>query len=212
MTSDQLFRRVDESDDLNFYVQPRLVVHIDEAAVAATTALFGEYLPAGADVLDLMSSWRSHLPTDVAYGRVAGLGLNAEEMRRNPQLSDYVVQSLNANPTLPYADASFDAAVCTVSVQYLTQPLAVFRELARVLRPGAPALIVFSNRMFPTKAVAVWQSLDDAGHCQLVEQYFRQVGGFEDITTLDRSPGRRSDPLFAVVGKRVGSVAAEILA
>jgi SAM-dependent methyltransferase len=207
MTSDQLFRRVDESDDLNFYDQPRLVVHIDDAAIAATTALFREYVPAGADVLDLMSSWRSHLPTDIAYGRVAGLGLNADEMRQNPQLTESVVQSLNRNPVLPYADAAFDAAVCTVSVQYLTQPLAVFRELARVLRPGAPAVIVFSNRMFPTKAVAVWQSLDDQGHCDLVETYFRQAGGFTDIVSLDRSPGRWSDPLFAVVGRRGGQSA-----
>lgn len=203
MNPDQLFRRVDESDDAGFYVQPRLVVHIDEAAIAATTALFRDYLPASGDILDLMSSWRSHLPTDISYGRVAGLGLNAEEMRQNPQLTDYTVQNLNRNPALPYSDASFDAAVCTVSVQYLTQPLAVFRELARVLRPGAPAIMVFSNRMFPTKAVAIWQSLDDQGHGQLVERYFQQAVGFEDIVTLDRSPGRWSDPLFAVVGKRI---------
>ncbi|CCH02810.1 hypothetical protein FAES_4811 [Fibrella aestuarina BUZ 2] len=203
LLNDTYFRRYDETDDGQFYQLPRLVVHIDEPAITATTQLFGELLPPGGAILDLMSSWRSHLPTDVIYGRVAGLGMNATELAQNPQLTDHIVQNLNEQPTLPYADAEFDGCVLTVSVQYLTQPVAVFREVGRVLKPGAPFITVFSNRMFPTKAVAVWQALDDAGHAQLVETYYQQTGLFTTILTEDRSPfPRRSDPLFATIGVR----------
>ncbi|MBO0951793.1 methyltransferase domain-containing protein [Fibrella forsythiae] len=197
------FRKYDETPDDEFYRSARLVVHIDDPAIAAATALFRELLPPGGAILDLMSSWRSHLPADVAYSRVAGQGMNATELKQNPQLTDYIVQNLNQNPALPYKDEEFDGCVVTVSVQYLTQPVAVFQEVARVLKPGAPFITVFSNRMFPTKAVAVWQALDDAGHAQLVETYYEQTGLFTDIHTEDRSPNpHRSDPLFATIGYR----------
>ena len=197
------FRRHDENPDDAFYRSARLVVHIDDPAIAATTKLFRDVLPPGGAILDLMSSWRSHLPTDVSYRRVAAQGMNETELRQNPQLTDYVVQNLNDNPILPFADGDFDGCVVTVSVQYLTSPVTVFREVARVLKPGAPFVTVFSNRMFPTKAVAVWQALDDAGHAQLVELYYEQTGLFTDIRTEDRSPNpRRSDPLFGTIGIR----------
>ncbi len=196
------FRRYDESNDADFYGQPRLVNHIDDKAIRATTELYREYLPANGAILDLMSSWVSHLPKDVMYHRVAGLGMNEVELRANPQLTDYVVQNLNQNPQLPYPDGSFDGGMVTVSVQYLTNPVAVYKEIERVLRPGAPFLTVFSNRMFPTKAVAIWQSLDDRGHQQLVQSYYEQAGLFDSITVLDRSPRGWSDPLYVVVGRR----------
>jgi SAM-dependent methyltransferase len=196
------FQRHDETDDAQFYEQPRLVVHIDDRAIAATTQLFREYLPANGRILDLMSSWRSHLPTDVTYEQVVGLGMNAVELERNPQLTSYVVQNLNQQPQLPFDDARFDGGMVTVSVQYLTNPTAVYQEVARVLKPGAPFITVFSNRMFPTKAVMIWQSLDDKGHQQLVRSYYEQSTLFSQIEVLDRSPRGWSDPLYAVVGRR----------
>lgn len=200
MTATNPFQRYDETDDRQFYGQPRLVNHIDEAAVRATTNLYAEYLPAGGNILDLMSSWVSHLPINIHYRRVAGLGMNEVELKANPQLTEYVVQNLNQIPSLCYGDNTFDGGMVTVSVQYLTQPVIVYRELARVLRPGSPFLTVFSNRMFPTKAVAIWQSLDDIGHQQLVRSYYEQTGLFDQLEVLDRSPHGGSDPLFAVVG------------
>jgi hypothetical protein len=197
------FERIDESDDEEFYEQPRLVVHIDEAAIAATTKLYGEFLPPGGAILDLMSSWRSHLPEQPTYRRVVGLGMNQTELRENTQLSAYVCQNLNVNSQLPFADSEFDGGVLTVSVQYLTRPLEVYAELGRVLRPGAPFLTVFSNRMFPTKAVAVWRALDDAGHAKLVASYYQVAGCFDPPELLDRSPRRwGADPLFAVIARR----------
>jgi SAM-dependent methyltransferase len=198
----EYFARQDEQDDGLFYTQPRLVQHIDDAAIAATTEVYRRLLPERGAILDLMSSWVSHLPPERRYERVAGLGLNEVELRANGQLTEVVLQDLNREPRLPFADESFDGCVCTVSVQYLTRPVEVLAEVGRVLRPGAPMIVVFSNRMFPTKAVAAWRALDDEGHVQLVADYFRRAGRFGEITAYDASPGRRSDPLYAVVGRR----------
>ena len=139
------FRRQDESPDPLFYVEPRLTVHIDDTAIVAVTETYRELLPAGGTILDLMSSWRSHLPNDVPFARVVGLGLNEVEMADNPRLDEYAVHDLNADAVLPFEDASFDGAVCTVSVQYMTRPVETFREVNRVLRPGAPFIVTFSN-------------------------------------------------------------------
>lgn len=199
----EYFARVDESDDAAFYTVPRLVVHIDDAAIATTTALFRDYLPADGDILDLMSSWRSHLPGDMHFNRVVGLGMNEVELRENQQLSEYSVRNLNVNPALPFGDATFDACVLTVSVQYLIHPVDVYAEVGRVLRLGAPFITVFSNRLFPTKAVAAWRSLDDRGHAQLVSAYYQLSGMFAQIEFEDRSPSRCDDPLYAVIGRRI---------
>ena len=193
----ELFRRQDESPDSLFYAEPRLVVHIDDTAIAAATALYGELLPAGGEILDLMSSWRSHLPGNVPYRRVVGLGMNAEEMADNPILDEYVVHDLNAEPRLPFDDASFDGAVCTVSVQYMTRPLETFAEVNRILRSGAPFILTFSNRCFPTKAIAAWLATSDSQHASIVATYFHESGGWGEVYAQDRSGGH-GDPLYAV--------------
>jgi SAM-dependent methyltransferase len=202
------FRRQDETPDEQFYRTPRFVTHIDEGAIAAVTQLYRESFPAGGRILDLMSSWVSHLPPEVQYAEVVGVGLNRAELERNPRLSGHVVQNLNTTPALPFDDRSFDAAGITVSIDYLTDPVSVLRDLGRVLVPGGPVVISFSNRCFPTKAVAIWHQLDDAGHLALVQQYLEAAGTWQDIVQLDRSPtvmGRRTgDPLYAVVGRARG--------
>ena len=204
----QAFRRYDETPDERFYEAPRLVTHIDDRAIAAVTALYREYFPPGGAILDLMSSWVSHLPPEVSYSRVVGLGMNEEELARNPRLDEYVVQNLNRNPDLPLGDAEFDGAGISVSIQYLTRPVEVLREVGRVLRAGAPLVITYSNRCFPTKAVAIWQALDAAGHGTLIRRYLEDAGNWTDIEWLDRSPGR-GDPLYAVVARSRGPRAEE---
>ena len=155
--------------------------------------------------MDLMSSWVSHLPPEVAYHRVVGLGMNEVELRNKPRLDEYVVQNVNENPKLPFGDGEFDGLGCCVSIDYLTRPVEVLREVGRVLKVGAPAVISFSNRCFPDKAVAIWHQLDDKGHMRLVESYLREAGNFANIRSLDRSPRRMfSDPLYAVVGESTG--------
>ena len=195
------FEREDEGNDGLFYAQPRLVVHIDERAIAGVGRVFQDYLPPGAELLDLMSSWRSHLPAGFRKKRLVGLGLNAVEMQENPQLDDYVVHDVNRDPRLPFPDGSFDGALMTVSVQYLVRPVAIFQEVHRVLRPGGPFLITFSNRMFPTKAVLLWRMLDAAERAILVQAYFRLAGGWRDIRAEDRSPPQ-GDPLYLVWARK----------
>lgn len=201
-----IFRRQDETPDAEFYHHPRFVTHIDDRAIAAVTQLYREYFPPDSALLDLMSSWVSHLPPEVPYRRVVGLGMNEAELKANPRLASFVVQDLNQQPALPFADDEFDGAAICVSVDYLTQPVAVLRELARVLRPNAPLVITFSNRCFPSKAIAAWHALDDRGHLALVRQYIAAAGGWQAIELLDRSPlpPGRSDPLFAVVARVAG--------
>lgn len=185
------FARADESPDEAFYAAPRFVTHIDAGAIAAVTQLYREWLPPGGRILDLMSSWVSHLPAEVAYEAVAGLGMNRAELAANPRLSDFVVQNLNADPRLPFADGQFDAAGLCVSIDYLADPVNVLRETARVLRPGAPLVVTFSNRCFPTKAVAAWHALDDAGRCTLVAALFRQLHLARHRRVRDQlAPGR----------------------
>lgn len=193
------FARQDDGDDLAFYAPPRLVTHIDEAAVAALSARYRELLPQGGRVLDLMSSWVSHLPADCAYAEVVGHGMNASELAANPRLDRWFVQDLNREPRLPLDDGAFDAALCCVGIQYLQRPVEVLAEVHRALRPGAPFVASFSNRCFPTKAVAIWRALDTAGHAALIELYLARVRfGLSTGQTL--ADGRRSDPLTIVIG------------
>ena len=204
------FRRTDETPDEEFYRTPRLVTHIDEGAIATVTQLYREEFPAGGEILDLMSSWVSHLPPEVGYRRVIGLGMNEVELRRNERLDSYIVQNLNKNPLLPLGTGEFDGAGICVSIDYLTRPAEVLRDVGRVLKVGAPLVVTFSNRCFPTKAVEIWHRLDDAGHMQLVEDYFREAGNFEAVRGLDRSPRRMfSDPLYAVIGESTGPFAGD---
>jgi SAM-dependent methyltransferase len=196
------FGKIDAEEDELFYEPPRLVCHIDDGAIAALTGFYRGILPAGGVLLDLMSSWVSHLPPEIIYAEVVGHGMNAEELAANPRLSRWFTQNLNRDSRLPLADGSLDAAMICVSVQYLQQPVAVLREVARVLRPGSPLVISFSNRCFWTKAVAIWRALDDDGHARLVERYFRHAG-FEQIEThrLAEWVEDVSDPMAAVVGR-----------
>ena len=195
------FARVDESSDAAFYAQPRFVEHIGASAIAAVTELYRERLPAGGRILDAMSSWISHLPSEIAYASVTGLGMNERELAANPRLTDAVVHDLNRRPALPFANGAFDAATICVSIQYLTQPAAVLREIARVCIAGAPIVITFSNRCFPTKAVAIWNALDDADHVRLVERYLADAG-WGDIASSLRTLPRVGDPLYAVTARR----------
>ena len=194
---------MDDSQDGLFYSSPRFVTHIDDDAIATIRRFYGETLPPDGAVLDLMSSWVSHLPNPNAYPSITGLGMNGEELAGNPQLSNWVVQDLNANPVLVMSDETFDGAVVTVSVQDLTRPIDVFAEVGRVLKPGAPFIVSYSNRCFPTKAVAVWRALGDREHADLIGAYFRLSARFEPSSAYDLSPAPgRSDPVFCVVGRR----------
>jgi SAM-dependent methyltransferase len=188
------FERFDEAPDDQFYGPPRLVTHIDDGATATVGRLYADLGLTG-DVLDLMASWISHFVAPPAQLTV--LGMNEAELARNAMADAIVVHDLNADPHLPFDDDEFDAATCCVSVDYLTRPVEVFADVARVLRPGGLFVCTFSNRCFPTKAIKGWLANDDLGRLAIVRAYFEQSEGFGEPTLAHCNPGAPGDPLYA---------------
>jgi SAM-dependent methyltransferase len=208
--SDNAFARTDEAPDSHFYEKSRFVSHIDETAIENISALYGKVINPGSSVLDLISGWKSHIPPHLKLGKVTGLGMNPEELRKNEQLTDIAIHDLNENTVLPFGDESFDAVICTVSVEYLTNPLAVFKEVGRILKHGGCFALTFSNRWFSPKVINVWQQIYEFERMGLVSEYFLLSESFEQIHTysirgLPRPEGDRyygelllSDPVYGV--------------
>jgi len=211
------FSRLDESDDAIFYARDRFVSHLDLLALATIEDLIGQLVTeADPVIVDLMASWGSHLPPVLSPARVVGLGLNRNELDRNAALTERLIHDLNREPILPFASGSFDAILCTVSVDYLIRPVSVFREVGRVLKPGGLFLVTFSNRFFPPKVVRIWRESSDIDRLQMVRRLFDESGRF-DVPEFLVSKGRPrpqddpysgrglpSDPVYAVYADRKG--------
>jgi len=203
--------KLDLADDALFYDQPRFVTHVDENFIDQLTQLYRDRLRPEMQILDLMSSWVSHLPGELKFARVEGHGLNAEELAKNPRFDQYFVQNLNQNQTLPCAEGHFDAVLITVSVQYLEQPEAVFAEIYRILKPGGVVIVSYSNRMFYQKAIEAWRDGSEKSRVALVERYFSNAGftRIETIAKVSSQPPMlqlfgfgSSDPFYATIGYR----------
>ncbi len=190
-------QRLLDGDDERFYEQPRFVQHVDDTFRERLTALYRDSLSSGDDVLDLMSSWVSHLPPDLELGEVAGHGLNEAELDRNDSLDRWFVQNLNHDQTLPLDDTSVDAVLCAVSVQYLQYPGRVFAAVARVLRPGGVVIVSFSSRMFAQKAIRAWRSRSMDERATLVSEYLDSTGAF-GTPTVHSTVEQGRDPFYAV--------------
>ncbi|MEP0871092.1 methyltransferase domain-containing protein [Trichocoleus desertorum AS-A10] len=205
--------KLDPTEDTVFYGLPRFVTHVDEGFIQQLTDLYRERLKPQTRILDLMSSWVSHLPDEIEFAHVEGHGLNAEELARNPRLNHYFTQDLNQEPKLPLPDQSFDAVLNTVSVQYLQYPEAIFSEIHRVLKPGGIAIVSFSNRMFYQKAIQAWRDSSEEYRVELVKRYFTSVPGFPEPEAIARRAQVPSflqmlgvaggDPFYAVIAQRV---------
>ena len=201
--------KLDPNNDQEFYTFPRFVTHVDQGFIDQLTNLYRERLQPQTSVLDLMSSWVSHLPDDLQFDHVEGHGMNQEELAKNPRLDHYFVQNLNDNPKFPLEDNHFDAVLIAVSVQYLQYPEAIFSEIHRILKPGGMVIVSFSNRMFYQKAISAWRDGTDAMRIQLVKNYFRSISGFskpEVIKNVSNLPSflqmlgmMGADPFYAVI-------------
>tara|TARA_B110000483_G_scaffold107768_1_gene131427 strand:+ start:2059 stop:2697 length:639 start_codon:yes stop_codon:yes gene_type:complete len=200
--SNDAFKRIDEEADEKFYKIPRFVAHIDFGAIDAVTDLYEKYLPKTGHILDLMSSFFSHFPEKNTYDSVTGLGMNEREMFHNKQLDEWVTHNLNTNPTLPFEDNQFDAGVICVSIDYLTDPLSVLKDMGRVLKKDAPLIISFSNRFFESKATSVWLQLDEEKRAYLVKSFLIDTKCFKNIKLIDCSPAF-GDPLYAAIAKNI---------
>lgn len=212
------FSRMDESDDALFYRKERFVSHLDSTALSTIESLIGTLIEdEHAVILDLMASWDSHIPPRLAHARVIGLGLNESEMQENKALCGYVIHDLNKQPSLPFADSTFDAVLCTVSVDYLTHPIAVFRDAGRILKPEGLFIVIFSNRMFPSKAVKIWREASEEERLLLVEDFLKESDAFEKPQIFiskgkPRPPDDRyahlgipSDPVYAMYTLKKGA-------
>ena len=208
MLTDADRRKQNARPDRFFYREPRLVQHVDESFRSRLTDLYRERLRPGDDVLDLMSSWVSHLPPERELGDVVGHGMNAEELAANERLTESFVQDLNREQQLPLDTGSVDAVLCAVSVQYLQHPERVFAEVARVLRPGGPFIVSFSNRMLAQKAIRAWREASGSERLHLVRGCCEATGAFATIETIAESPlvpptrrflGGAPDPFYAVI-------------
>lgn len=205
--------KLDDSDDTLFYAVPRFVTHVDPGFIDQLTQLYRERLQANTRILDLMSSWVSHLPEEIEFSHIEGHGMNEEELAKNPRFHHYFMQDLNKTPKLPLADNSFDAVLNCVSVQYLQYPDAVFAEIYRILNPGGIAIISFSNRMFYQKAISAWRDNSENRRIELVKKYFASVPGFSQPEVIARQSnlpaflqflgGFSSDPFYAVIATRL---------
>ncbi len=205
--SDQQRCKLDESDDALFYAEPRFVQHLDGGFRSRLTELYRERIPPCAVVLDLMSSWVSHLPDDITYEEVIGHGLNEAELQANPRLDRHWLQNLNTNQQLPLADASVDATLIVAGLQYLQQPEAIAAELLRITRPAGQVVVSFSNRMFFTKAPQIWTDGSDRDHLAYVAEVLTAQGWQLDrlVTEDTRAEGPlgwlggKGDPFYSVI-------------
>lgn len=205
--------KLDPSTDTDFYSFPRFVTHVDEGFIDQLTNLYRERLQPNTRILDLMSSWVSHLPDEMEFAHIEGHGMNPEELNRNNRLDHYFLQDLNQNPKLPLADQDFDAVLIAVSIQYLQYPEAIFSELHRILKPEGIVIVSFSNRMFYQKAIAAWRDGVDLTRINLVKQYFQSVEGFSEpevISQVSTVPSFLQllgigsvDPFYAIVAHRM---------
>jgi SAM-dependent methyltransferase len=213
----EAFSRLDESDDSEFYSRDRFVSHLDSLALATVEKLIGTLVvEENPTILDLMAGWDSHIPGDLRASKIVGLGLNGNELRNNKALSEAVVHDLNKDPQLPFPDNRFDVVINTVSVDYMTKPTHVFKEVGRVLKPGGLFLVIFSNRMFSEKAVKVWREAGEEERVLLVEDFFREAGAFQKPSLFlskgkPRPKGDKyahlgipSDPIYAVYADKKG--------
>lgn len=215
--NDDAFFRDDSHDDTEFYKTDRFVSHIDSVALKTVEELTGTLVIEKAPViLDLMAGWDSHIPGTVSDAEVTGIGLNKNELKKNKNLKDYFIHDINKDPVLPFDDNYFDAVINSLSVDYMTKPVELFREVARVLKPGGLFLVVFSNRMFPQKAVKVWKDSSEGERIILVEEYFKSSGRFEKPLVFvskgkDRPKDDKyyeyiqvSDPVYALYAEKKG--------
>ena len=212
--SSQQRRKLDTGNDREFYGVPRFVTHVDGGFIDRLTNLYHQRLSPNTRIFDMMSSWVSHLPDDIQFEHVHGHGLNAEELAKNTRLDEYFVQNLNQDQQLPLADASVDAVLNTVSVQYLQYPEAIFAEVHRILKPNGIAIFSFSNRMFYHKAIEIWRDGSETCRVELVKGYFQSVPGFsqpESIVHVSQVPDflrmigvPGGDPFYAVIAQKIG--------
>lgn len=206
--SDQLgsnhLERMDKRSDTIFYEQPRFVTHIDDFAIESLAKYYSEHLEINSKLVDLCSSWVSHLPKSHSFQEVIGIGMNEKELQKNPRLTKYYVHDLNKNPNLikMVPEESVDAVLCAVSVDYLIRPFELFSQVHKILKPGGSFILSFSNRMFATKVISAWLQTQDPEHLFIATYYFQGSASWNKVIVSDITDisNVHRDPMYVVHG------------
>tara|TARA_Y100001968_G_C19149994_1_gene615706 strand:- start:39 stop:692 length:654 start_codon:yes stop_codon:yes gene_type:complete len=200
-------QKEDNKDDEIFYSNPRFVYHLDKSFRNRLTSLYSEYLKPNTILLDLMSSWVSHLPENITFKKVLGHGLNKIELAANKRLDEYWVQNFNKDQILPLEDSSVDYCTLVAGWQYLQYPELISSELKRIIKPNGQLIISFSNRAFWQKSPRIWvegSSLDRANYISaiLVSQGWNVPTRIVDENTQAKLFGffnQQNDPFYAIL-------------
>ncbi len=203
-------RKADNSDDASFYSQPRIVHHLDSAFRRKLTSLYKDRIPKNSIILDLMSSWTSHLPEDILYKKVIGHGLNLEELKQNKRLDSFWVQDLNRNQKLPLEDSSIDTCLMVAAWQYLQEPENIAEEIKRVMKPNGQIIISFSNRAFWQKSPEIWINSNDMERLNYIAAILIAQGWKSPENIIEKTSqkgilgliGKEGDPFFSVISRK----------
>jgi len=201
--------KIDISDDEIFYQQPRFVHHLSDSFRNRLTKIYSEYLLKHHVILDLMSSWVSHLPSNTRYNKVIGHGMNEAELSSNKRLDNFWVQNLNRSQILPVEDSSIDVGLIVAGWQYLQYPEKVSLELSRIIKPDSFLIISFTNRAFWNKASNIWTYSSEEKRIEYVNSVLSDNGWriekiFNEKTHEDKLFGfltAESDPFFSVIAR-----------
>ena len=199
----------DISDDEIFYQQPRFVHHLSDSFRTRLTTLYSEYLLNHHIILDLMSSWVSHLPTNIRYKKVIGHGMNEAELSSNERLDRFFVQNLNKKQNMPIEDSSVDVGLIVAGWQYLQYPEKVSLELSRVIKSDSLLIISFTNRAFWTKAPNIWTYSSEEKRIEYVTSVLTSNGWRIEKILNEKTQDKKlfgfysseSDPFFSVIAR-----------
>ena len=199
----------DISDDEIFYQQPRFVHHLSDSFRNRLTSLYSEYLLNHHIILDLMSSWVSHLPSNINYKKVIGHGMNEAELSSNERLDRFFVQNLNKKQNMPIEDSSVDVGLIVAGWQYLQYPEKVSLELSRVIKSDSLLIISFTNRAFWTKAPNIWTYSSEEKRIEYVTSVLTSNGWRIEKILNEKTQDKKlfgfysseSDPFFSVIAR-----------
>ena len=201
--------KIDIADDQIFYQQPRYVHHLSDSFRTRLTNLYSEYLLDHYVVLDLMSSWVSHLPSTIKYKKVIGHGMNEAELNSNERLDKFWIQNLNNTQNMPIEDSFIDVGLIVAGWQYLQYPEKVSLELSRIIKNGSLLIISFTNRAFWTKAPNIWTYSSEEKRIEYITSILCSNGWRIEKVLNERTQERKlfgfysteSDPFFSVIAR-----------
>ena len=202
-------KKLDESNDEEFYYNPKFVYHLDANFRQNLSDLYEREIDNNSTVLDLMSSWDSYLPKEKIYKKVIGHGLNKQELDKNKIFNSYWIQNFNLNQEIPLEKESVDYCLMVAAWQYLQYPENLTREIARILSDQGKIIVAFSNRAFWHKAPNIWTSSNEEERVKYVRRVLIS-NGFDEPKIIKKfnKPAlnifnfSKKDPFYCLIAKK----------